>query len=84
MFTQNYDLPTLFAQLGLPNDPAAIDAFIAAHSPLGDGLRIHQAPFWNAAQSRFLCEEVHKDAGWALVVDDLSERLRARPEGSGD
>ena len=63
MFTQNYDLPTLFAQLGLPNDPAAIDA---------------------AAQSRFLCEEVHKDAGWALVVDDLSERLRARPEGSGD
>ena len=45
----NKDLGTLFEQLGLPGDPASIDAFIASHHPLPDGVKVSEAPFWNEA-----------------------------------
>ncbi|MFM2325018.1 DUF2789 domain-containing protein [Brachymonas denitrificans] len=76
MYTSGYDMPALFKQLGLDNDQASIDAFIRQHNPLPDGVRIHQAAFWNESQARFLCEEIARDAAWTTVVDELSERLR--------
>ena len=46
-------LKDLFAQLGLPNDAAAIDAFIKAHSPLAETVKVADAPFWTTAQAAF-------------------------------
>lgn len=76
MYTSRYDMAALFKQLGLDNDPASIDAFILSQSPVAKGLRVHEAPFWNESQARFLCEEIARDAAWAPIVDELSERLR--------
>ena len=58
-------LKDLFAQLGLPNDAAAIDAFIKAHSPLPETVKVADAPFWTTAQAAFLREELAEDADWA-------------------
>ncbi|MBI5783916.1 MAG: DUF2789 domain-containing protein [Rhodocyclales bacterium] len=69
------DLATLFAQLGLPNDPASIDAFIAAHRPLPDDVALADAPFWTPAQAAFLAEELQADADWAEVIDELNSEL---------
>ena len=79
MYTSGYDMPALFKQLGLDNDQASIDAFIRQHNPLPDGVRIHQAAFWNESQARFLKEELERDANWAVVVDDLAARLQGEP-----
>ncbi len=68
----------LFAQLGLPADAAAIDGFIAAHSPLPASVRLHEAPFWTAGQADFLREGVLVDADWAEVIDALNGELRGR------
>lgn len=70
-----HTLSNLFAQLGLPTDAAAIDGFIAAHRPLGNGIALYRAPFWTAAQRAFLKEEIIEDADWAGVIDDLNSRL---------
>lgn len=67
----------LFAQLGLPNDPASIGRFIASHAPLAPNLKLHAAPFWTAAQSAFLREACMQDADWAELADQLSSALRA-------
>ena len=71
-------LKDLFAQLGLPNDAAAIDAFIKAHSPLPETVKVADAPFWTTAQAAFLREELAEDADWAELVDQLSAALRAQ------
>ena len=68
-------LSDLFRQLGLPNDPAAIDAFIAANRPLGPGVNLADAPFWLPSQAQFLREALAVDADWAEVVDALAARL---------
>lgn len=75
METHLHTMGNLFAQLGLPTDPAAIDEFIAAHSPLGDGVALYRAPFWTAAQRAFLKEEIIDDADWSAVIDELNARL---------
>mgnify|MGYP003154513082 CR=1 FL=1 len=62
----NKDLGTLFEQLGLPSDPASIDAFIASH--------------WSEAQGSFLKELLMDDAEWAPVVDELNVRLHEQGE----
>lgn len=69
------DLATLFAQLGLANDPASIDAFIAAHRPLPDDVALADASFWTPAQAAFLAEELQADADWAEVIDELNSEL---------
>ncbi len=69
----------LFAQLGLPDDNASIQAFIARHSPIPDGMRLEDAPFWSPAQSQLLREERQDDADWAMVVDRLNVALHAMP-----
>ena len=66
----------LFAQLSLPSDKAAIDAFIATHAPLPPALKLADAPFWTPAQAAFLKAEIAEDADWSAVVDSLDARLR--------
>jgi hypothetical protein len=69
----------LFAQLGLPNDNASIQQFIATHSPLPNGMRLEEAPFWSRAQAQLLREERREDADWAMVVDRLNVALHDSP-----
>lgn len=66
----------LFAQLGLANDAASIEAFLLSHSPLPDTLRLEEAPCWNVAQAALLREELRADADWAELVDQLNAALR--------
>jgi hypothetical protein len=70
-------LPQLFAQLGLPDQAAAIEAFVLAHRPLPGDLTLAEAPFWTPAQSQLLACELAEDADWAEVVDTLDALLRA-------
>lgn len=78
MELQMHDISSLFAQLGLPSEPEAIEDFIKSHGPLPEKLRLHEAPFWTPAQATFLCDEILEDADWAEVVDNLNVRLRPR------
>jgi hypothetical protein len=71
-----HTLADLFRQLGLPDEPGAIEAFVASHQ-LSRATALADAPFWNPAQSRFLREMVCQDADWAEPVDELG-RLLAR------
>ncbi len=71
-----HTLDKLFAQLGLPAEPEAIDRFIASHRPLDNDIALYRAPFWNSAQRSFLKEEIIEDADWAGVIDELNSRLR--------
>lgn len=70
-----HTLANLFEQLGLKSSPEDIDAFIASHAPIQEGLAISEAPFWTPAQAAFLKEEILEDADWAIVVDELSTLL---------
>lgn len=65
----------LFRQLGLPDDPASIEAFLARHRPLAAGTRLCDAPFWTPAQAQFLRDDIRDDADWAVAADDLALRL---------
>ena len=71
----NRTLKELFSQLGLPDEDAEIEAFIATHRPLPDGMPLPDAPFWTPSQAQFLREELVKDAAWAEVVDQLNASL---------
>lgn len=70
-------LGDLFRQLGLPDDPASIEDFIARHRPLPAGVAIAEAPFWSPSQAQFLREEINDDADWAELVDSLGSLLSA-------
>lgn len=72
-----HTMPNLFAQLGLPSDPAGINCFISSHSPMPESLPLAEAPFWTQSQAAFLREEIQEDADWAEVVDQLNARLHA-------
>lgn len=67
-------LQSLFEQLGLPSDNAAIETFIKDHQLEGDQ-KLSDAPFWSKAQADFLREQLLADAPWAMVVDDLNAQL---------
>lgn len=66
----------LFTQLGLPSEPANIQAFIECHRPLAAHLALCEAPFWTASQAEFLREQVQDDADWAGIIDKLDSALR--------
>jgi hypothetical protein len=66
---------SLFAQLGEPNDEASVSRFVDLNSPLPDGMRLHEAPFWTPSQAAFLREAILQDSDWTKVVDDLNARL---------
>lgn len=73
-----HSMSNLFAQLGQPNDEAAIARFIESHRPLAEAIQLHEAPFWSASQAGFLREALLQDADWAEVADELNAELRAR------
>ncbi len=75
MDVSRHTINDLFAQLGLPADPAAIDDFVAAHRPLESNVALYRAPFWTPAQRSFLKQEIIDDADWAGVIDELNARL---------
>lgn len=69
-------LPELFRQLGLPDDTAAIEHFLAEHRPLPAEVAVADAAFWSPSQAQLLREKLCDDADWAELVDQLSQRLR--------
>ncbi|WP_331345503.1 DUF2789 domain-containing protein [Cellvibrio sp. UBA7661] len=71
-----YTLSDLFAKLGLPNSPAAIEAFIEKHRPLLQAEPLAGASFWTAEQAAFLREARQEYSDWAEVVDELNCLLR--------
>jgi hypothetical protein len=75
----HHTLPELFAQLGLPDEPAAIEAFISHHAPLQQTVKLAEAPFWSPSQAAFLRSSLAHDADWAELVDSLDVLLRRRP-----
>ena len=79
MNASSHTMDNLFAQLGLPDGPAAIDDFIASHRPLASGVALYRASFWTASQRAFLKEEIIEDADWSAVIDELNVRLSKMP-----
>ena len=77
METPFHDLKDLFEQLGLASDGPSIRAFIDAHRPLPDAVKLAEAPFWSDSQATFIREELQEDADWAELVDRLDVALRA-------
>ena len=71
-----HDFNALCQQLGLPSEPEALQAFISQHSPLAETIKLADAPFWSPSQATFLGEQLHKDADWAEVIDQLNLLLR--------
>lgn len=69
-----HSMTDLFAQLGLPSSPEAIQAFVEARGPLA--VPLADAPFWTPAQATFLRDQVEQDADWADVIDRLASGLR--------
>jgi len=77
METTEHTIPALFAQLGLANDEASIEAFIQSHSPLPETVELDCAEFWSESQARMLRESLKADSDWAIAVDQLNMSLRA-------
>lgn len=71
-----HTLSELFLQLGLPDSPEEIEAFIDQHSPLKPRVALEQADFWNEGQAEFLHDAIFEDSDWAELVDQLDARLR--------
>ncbi len=76
MDMQNPSMNSLFEQLGLPSDDAAIDNFIDNHKGLNKATLLEDAPFWNQSQRLFISDALRQDAEWAEVIDQLNTRLR--------
>jgi len=74
-----HSMSKLFSQLGQASDEAAIEQFIARHSPLAGGVQLHEADYWTPAQASFLREAILDDADWAEIVDELNSKLHAQP-----
>ena len=66
----------LFAQLGLSDEVADIQAFIATHRPIAHDIALHEAAFWSSVQAEFLRVQIEEDADWAVIVDKLDSALR--------
>lgn len=77
--TTHHTMEELFAQLGLPSEPADIKAFVRQHRPLPDHLRLADAPFWTDSQASFLREQIRVDDDWAVLIDTLNAQLREHP-----
>ncbi len=74
METTFHSLENLFLQLGLNNEPAAIESFINQNK-LGSEERLEEAVFWTPAQAAFIEECLSDDSDWAEVVDQLNALL---------
>jgi hypothetical protein len=71
----NFQIGTLFSQLGLNSDPYSIQDFFENHHISGT-IRLDEAPFWSASQAAFLREAIELDSDWADAVDHLDTELR--------
>ena len=80
MDTSQHTMQALFAQLGLADDEASIQAFICSHRPLPLGTRIHVASFWTPSQSALIKEKLKEDGDWSQLVDSLDSQLREHPD----
>lgn len=76
MDTSTHSLSCLFAQLGLPNKPEDIEAFLVRHGPLPQAEILANAEIWTESQKTFLHEAFKHDSDWSDVVDELNLRLR--------
>ncbi len=74
METSLHDLSHLFRQLGLPAEPADIDAFSARHR-LRAGETLCEAAFWTPVQAHFLAQAMAQDSDWSDAADHLAVRL---------
>lgn len=79
MDTNSHDLSSLFSQLGLANNPADVDAFVASHR-LDRRIKLCEAPFWSKAQAQFLCESLEDDSDWAEAADELAMLLSPKAQ----
>jgi hypothetical protein len=59
----------LFRQLGLPDEPAAIEAFLTEHRPQPGDVLLADLAMWTPSQAAFLREEIAKDSDWSELVD---------------
>ena len=75
----HHTMQDLFAQLGLPDTPDDIHAFIQQHRPLDPATRLKDAPFWTPSQAALIQQSLSEDSEWAMLVDSLSVQLRAHP-----
>ena len=64
-------MTNLFLQLGLDASPEGVARFIK------DNVGIIEADIWSDGQRQMLNEMLCSDGEWAVVVDQLSEALRA-------
>ena len=71
-----HKMTDLFRQLGLPETPEDMAAFLSIHRPLPPGTLLADAPIWSPAQSSFLREGLAQDADWAGLMDRLDISLR--------
>ena len=81
MNSAHHTMQELFAQLGLPEDDASIQAFTEQHRPLPMSIRIYDAPFWSVSQAALIREKLTEDADWAVLIDTLNVQLRDHPAG---
>lgn len=76
MSQESLSLNCLFKQLGLNDSNEDIAEFISSHTPIDPDISIHEATFWSTGQADFLKQAISEDSEWAIIVDELSERLR--------
>ncbi|MDY7219105.1 DUF2789 family protein [Denitrificimonas sp. JX-1] len=69
-------MTNLFLQLGLDASPEGVARFIKENR-LPDNVGIIEADIWSDGQRQMLNEMLCSDGEWAVVVDQLSEALRA-------
>lgn len=74
--TSSHTIETLFRQLGLPDRPDEIQAFVAEHKAERRDTPLCELPFWSSSQAEFLRIAVAEDADWCEVVDQLDALLQ--------
>lgn len=77
-----HNLQMLFCQLGLADDPMAIETFIQSHH-LKPSELIQSAAFFNLSQRQFLQESTALDSDWTEQIDQLDTLLRKVSNHSG-
>lgn len=77
---QSHQLSSLFKQLGMAHDTAAIENFINDNSVVPDGTEIHELQCWSRSQTNFLQQAITEDAEWCIGVDQLNTVLRQTNE----
>ena len=76
MASRLHDMPSLFVQLGLPNDEASMQQFLASHY-LDDAVKLQNAAFFNARQAAFIQQAYATDNDWLECIEQLNRRLRS-------